>query len=123
MTKKIPTCKNCNNLCVSADAGIFKSIPYFYCRNCKVEVNDWGFEIEAVPKPVDSLKDLEDYLSGEIGRFDNEAPSSSKVSAKKPLKLNKNKSVYDPFHKRNIRVDEEDDDHLFGDGLLDFEII
>lgn len=125
---KTPSCKNCHNLAVPANAGIFKSIPYFYCRNCKIEVNEWGFEVEAAPNP---LKDLDDYLSGEIGRFDNEAPASgfSMPISKKPIKLKKSRTVYDPFHKRNLPVEEDDEeeeedlDDLFGDHIFDFEPI
>ncbi len=114
---KTPSCKTCHKLAVPANAGIFKSIPYFYCRNCKFEVNEWGFEVEYIPKAPDSLKELDDYLSGELGRFDNEAPPPKK----------KFKSVYDPFHKRNMKVEdeepEEEDDSFLGDFIMDFETI
>ena len=125
MPSKTPSCKICNKLVVSANAGILKSIPYFYCRNCKIEVNDWGFEVESNPKPSEVLRELDDYLSGEIGRFEDEAPASRRPAPKTKIKLRK--TAYDPFHKRNLPVEEEEPDEdldtIFGDGFPDFEII
>lgn len=38
-----PDCQNCFNRTILANAGIFNDISYFYCRNCKFEVDVLGF--------------------------------------------------------------------------------
>lgn len=49
-----PTCRRCNYQTIWADAGVVKHIPYFYCRTCKVEVNDEGFRVCPVVAPPPS---------------------------------------------------------------------
>jgi hypothetical protein len=46
-----PECRYCRQRAVWADAGIMRSIPYFYCRRCKAEVDDRG-EVVLPPPPV-----------------------------------------------------------------------
>ena len=36
---------NSQDQVVLADAGLFGSIPYWYCRKCKVELGESGFEV------------------------------------------------------------------------------
>lgn len=45
-----PICKECNNRAVTANAGIFQAIYYFYCRTCKIELNWRGENKEAAQK-------------------------------------------------------------------------
>ena len=32
------TCNKCNNFAILENAGIVNSIPFWYCKNCKIEV-------------------------------------------------------------------------------------
>jgi len=41
-----PTCKKCKGKVVRGEAGFFSSITYWYCRECKIEVGDLGYEIK-----------------------------------------------------------------------------
>jgi len=72
--KKTPECKSCRVLVTQADAGILKSIPFWYCEGCKNEVDDRGFIIK--PKIEDKrLDELDAYFDEEIQRLDDEGPS------------------------------------------------
>lgn len=88
---RTPTCKTCRNNTIQADAGILKPILYWYCRTCRFEVDDYGFEVK--PPSDNGLEELEGYLSGELGRFDNHEYVVK---------------VYDPFLKRNRFVSKKD---------------
>jgi hypothetical protein len=45
-----PICNTCKNKTVTANAGTFSDIPYFYCRTCKAEVSEYGNLIQPEPK-------------------------------------------------------------------------
>lgn len=64
---KTPKCKKCYNYAILADAGIVRSIPYFYCKFCKTEVNSEGYDI------TEPLKALEDYLSSYAFKLEDKA--------------------------------------------------
>lgn len=51
---KTPCCKVCNNLSILADAGIFRSITYFYCKTCKFEVSEYGYEVKVLTEEIKS---------------------------------------------------------------------
>lgn len=42
MKRQPPICNICKDHAYEANAGVLTSIPYWYCRNCKHEVNDQG---------------------------------------------------------------------------------
>lgn len=97
MKTQVPKCKGCYKQAVVADAGLIRSIPYWYCRTCKVEVDEYGREV-FVRQPA-ALSELDDYLSGALGRFENESPSEEYVT------------YYDPFLKRGRKVTKFEYDH------------
>lgn len=68
---KAPSCKKCKKEVVLADAGVLTSKPYWYCRVCKIEVDDAGYAFN----PNDPKKDLDNYFADEISRLDLEAPA------------------------------------------------
>jgi len=98
--KTRPKCRGCYKEAVPADAGILRSIPYWYCRVCKVEVDEYGREVYPAPREkAEGLDELDDYLSGEVDRFDNlqgDDVGSGLVTA------------YDPFLKRSRRMSLKD---------------
>ena len=62
--KPTPTCKKCfKNTVVWADAGVIRSIPYLYCRTCKIEVNQFGYPIT---QKANKLDELELYLQEQL---------------------------------------------------------
>lgn len=98
-----PTCRGCRSSTVSADAGLLKSIPYWYCPKCRIEVSEYGFEVKGTTSTnTEGLGELEDYLSGEIGRFDNfthEFKGTWVDESKDEYEV-----MYDPFLKRTRKV-------------------
>ena len=42
----IPICKICGKEAVQANAGVYSQIFYWYCRNCKIEVDNYGYKID-----------------------------------------------------------------------------
>lgn len=67
MSNSTPSCKICKNQTVLADAGLMNNISYLYCRTCKIEVNDIGYEIIPTKNKTD---ELDQYLSEKIEEFD-----------------------------------------------------
>jgi hypothetical protein len=63
----LPDCRKCRKEAVLADAGIMKPIHYYYCRNCKIEVDRWGYAVR--PKPADGLDELNEYLAEEMDKI------------------------------------------------------
>lgn len=60
--KPTPVCKKCfKGPVVWADAGMVRSIPYLYCRNCKIEVNQFGHPVIG-KRNTSGIEELEDYL-------------------------------------------------------------
>lgn len=66
------TCTKCKKKCVIADAGLLASIPYRYCQTCKIELDYRGYEV--LLKDED-LEELEEYLSEEVSKWENEGNS------------------------------------------------
>lgn len=54
MSQTCPKCRKCSTQSVLVDYGAFTPKTYFYCRSCKVEVDDWGYEVKAKPKAEDA---------------------------------------------------------------------
>lgn len=40
-----PVCKKCDTKATKANAGIINDVPYYICRNCKIEVDYMGHEV------------------------------------------------------------------------------
>jgi hypothetical protein len=70
--KKVPPdCRYCKRQAVWADAGIMKSIPYFYCRRCKAEIDeDGGIVLPPPPVPESTVELPEPYTDEDGPRFD-----------------------------------------------------
>lgn len=114
-----PVCKKCRNTAIPADAGVFKSIPYWYCRTCKIEVTEYGYEV----KPR-STQELDDYLSGELLRFgqvdmqgDIFTPESIELPADDSGFFVPKKDQKIVFKHPSMDLDDEDDEDEEGEGL------
>jgi hypothetical protein len=57
--KKTPICTTCHKESVLSDAGVCFSIPFFYCRNCKIEVSEYGYPV--VPQMKSDTLPLEAF--------------------------------------------------------------
>jgi hypothetical protein len=60
--EKPHSCPKCRSDLVQADAGLVNSIPYWYCRTCKEEVNNpenYCHEGEIPPVDIDLLEEFE----------------------------------------------------------------
>lgn len=56
MSQTCPKCRKCSTQSVLVDYGAFTPKTYFYCRSCKVEVDDWGYEVKVMPKTEEPKK-------------------------------------------------------------------
>lgn len=59
-----PTCRNCQKEAIQSSAN---NEVFWYCRTCKIELDNYGWEVR--PK----TKDLDSYLSNEIKKLDDES--------------------------------------------------
>lgn len=98
-----PNCRVCKNTTIHADAGVFRSIPYLYCRTCKIEVDNWGFEI----KPVTTVQDVEEYLA-EHPVMKEESVKGQSLGLWDPSKLKR------PHESDEMPDDEDEKDDGFG---------
>ena len=100
MPNYIPPCRKCySGSVVEANAGVFKSIPYFYCRKCKIEVDEDGYEVKPIKK-TKNIEDLESYLSEEMARLDSE---------KEPTEEEFLKLLKDLSDEKLLEDDDDDD--------------
>lgn len=67
-----PNCKTCRTDTQLRDAGIFNSIPFWYCENCKIEVDFRGWSVEA-PKKPSKTEELDSYLAEKVQEMDAES--------------------------------------------------